>query len=77
MLASRMRQALQIQSEHELLAAQSKVVELTYHFGCTLPKLHVWEVRQEKALVESAQRQLVLIECDENRRTTYPGRRSQ
>ncbi|CAE7285693.1 Catsper1 [Symbiodinium pilosum] len=31
------------------------------------------EVRQEKALVESAQRQLVIIECDENRRTTYPG----
>ncbi|CAE7207905.1 Catsper1 [Symbiodinium natans] len=31
------------------------------------------EVRQEQALVESAQRQLVIIEWDEKRRTTFPG----
>lgn len=31
------------------------------------------EVRQEMALVESAQRQLVIIDCDQKRRTTYPG----
>lgn len=31
------------------------------------------EVRQENALKEAARRQLVILEGDENRRTTYPG----
>ena len=31
-------------------------------------------MRQENALKEAAQRQLVILEGDEKRRTTYPGR---
>jgi hypothetical protein len=34
---------------------------------------HVCQVRQENALKEAAQRQLVILEGDEKRRTTYPG----
>ena len=38
-----------------------------------IPGFGPLKVRQEMALVESAQRQLVIIDCDQKRRTTYPG----